>query len=36
MTSIVETGYMIALVCVSIGIAAFAVTVVSKLFKGQA
>ena len=36
MTSIVETGYTIALVCVSLGIAAFAVTVVAKLYKGQA
>ncbi len=35
MTQIVETGYTIALVCVSIGIFAFAATVVLKLYKGQ-
>jgi hypothetical protein len=35
MTHIVETGYTVALVCVSIGIFAFAATVVLKLFKGQ-
>ena len=36
MTQIVETGYTIALIAVSIGIMAFAATVVTKLFKGQA
>lgn len=36
MTQIVETGYTIALVCVSVGIFAFAAMVVLKLFKGQA
>lgn len=36
MTQIVETGYTIALIAVSIGITAFAATVVAKLFKGQA
>ncbi len=36
MTQIVETGYTIALVAVSLGIAGFAAAVVAKLFKGQA
>ena len=36
MTHIVETGYTVALICVSVGITAFAVMVVAKLFKGQA
>lgn len=36
MTQIVENGYTVALICVSIGISAFAAMVVMKLFKGQA
>lgn len=36
MTQIVETGYTIALVAVSVGIVAFAGMVVMKLYKGQA
>lgn len=36
MTHIVETGYTIALIAVSIGIVAFGVMVVLRLYKGQA
>ena len=36
MTQIVEAGYLIALVIVSIGIMAFGGMVVVKLYKGQA
>jgi len=36
MTQIVETGYTVALVCVSVGIVAFGAMVVARLFKGQA
>ena len=35
MTQIVETGYTVALVCVSVGIIAFSALVVAKLYKGQ-
>ena len=35
MTQIVETGYTVALVVVSVGIVAFAGMVVAKLYKGQ-
>ena len=36
MTQIVETGYTVALVAVSLGIVGFAVMVIAKLYKGQA
>lgn len=36
MTQIVESGYTVALVLVSVGIVAFGAMVVLKLYKGQA